>query len=85
MCGVETPSQVRYVYQFWNHLKRTRSNSTSPAPPPACPRPVIVLQSLRFEHGFFTKPAKPLKVLVQSGRARVHELVYESPSLPAFS
>merc|ERR1712185_787633 len=37
LCGVETPSQVRYVYQLHNHLRRVRAWSTTPEPPPKCP------------------------------------------------
>ncbi len=84
LSGVETPSQVRYVYQFHLHLRRSGAWSDSPDPPPACARPAIVLRALRLARGFFAKPgARPIRALVQSGGAQVSELVFESPSLPS--
>jgi hypothetical protein len=66
--GVETPSQVRYVNQVFQHLQRTDSWFRSPQPPPPVPAPAAELLSLSLEDGFFAHPEKlkRVRILVQS-------------------
>merc|ERR1711998_330082 len=77
VCGVETPSQVRYVYQLWNHLKEHDSFLQSPGYPPKCPQPSITLREIRFKNNLMARPGnmKPLIALVQCGGAKVSEKV----------
>jgi hypothetical protein len=65
--GVETPSQIRYVNQLFEHLKRTDSWMHSPYPPPSIPTPTVTLHELKIEGDFFAHPEKikGLRVLVQ--------------------
>merc|ERR1740138_1627644 len=65
--GVETPSQIRYVNQLFQHLKRTDSWLHSPAPPPPIPTPTATLHRLTIEGNFLAHPEKTkgLIVLIQ--------------------
>merc|ERR1712054_436906 len=77
VCGVETPSQVRYVYQLCNHLKEHEAFLDSPILPPKCHQPPITLRELRFKNGLMAHPArmKNLIALVQCGGAKVSQKV----------
>ncbi|CAK0885024.1 unnamed protein product [Prorocentrum cordatum] len=79
--GVETPSQVRYVNQVFQHLQRTDSWLRSPGPPPPLPTPVAKLKFLSLEGGFFARPENlaPVRILVQflGGAAPIAETVTE--------
>jgi len=65
--GVETPSQVRYVKQLFQHLQRTDSWLHSPALPPPVPTPTATLHKLTIDGHFFAHPEeiKGLRVMVQ--------------------
>jgi len=65
--GVETPSQVRYVNQLFQHLQRTDSWLHSPALPPPVPAPTATLHRLTIDGNFFAHPEeiKGLRVMVQ--------------------
>merc|ERR1711879_382755 len=65
--GVETPSQVRYVKQLWQHLQQT--GSWCPKSVPECKAPTLCLQALEFVDGLILHPEKVgrIKVLVQCG------------------
>jgi protein-tyrosine phosphatase len=65
--GVETPSQIRYVNQLFQHLKRTDSWLHSPECPPAIPAPTATLHRLAIDSDFFAHPGKikGLRVLIQ--------------------
>lgn len=65
--GVETPSQIRYVKQLFEHLRRTNSWLHTSHIPPDVPKPEIRLTRLCLEGGFIAHPAKTkgLRVLVQ--------------------
>ncbi|CAK0842334.1 unnamed protein product [Prorocentrum cordatum] len=65
--GVETPSQVRYVNQLFQHLQRTDSWLHSPALPPPVPTPTATLHKLAIDGNFFAHPEeiKRLRVMVQ--------------------
>merc|ERR1740138_820583 len=65
--GVETPSQIRYVNQLFQHLRRTDSWLHSPEPPPAIPAPTATLHRLAIDSDFFAHPGKikGLRVLIQ--------------------
>jgi len=82
LCGVETPSQVRYVQQMARHLERTESYFSSPEPVTFCSTPAIRLQALDLEGGLIARPHKTklLRVLVQCGGATTSGLVLETPS-----
>lgn len=82
LCGVETPSQVRYVYQLWSHLERTESWAKSNSPVPLCDAPVISLTRLEFHGNLMARneKMKKIKVLVQCGGARIGALVLETVS-----
>jgi len=80
--GVETPSQVRYVFQLSHYLRRTDCWLHSPSPPPLLATTTAVrLHSLDLEEGLITRPErlKTLCVLVHRGDG-VLELALESPS-----
>jgi len=87
LCGVETPSQVRYVQQMARHLERTATYLSSPQPVSFCLNPAINLQVLNLEGGLIAKPhkTKPLRVLVQCGGANTSDLVLETPSFSSDS
>jgi protein-tyrosine phosphatase len=81
LCGVETPSQVRYVHQLHKYLESTGCwNSGSPPPPPLGAPRTIMLKALSFEDGLIARPAKMgrLKVLVQCGGVNISDLVEET-------
>lgn len=82
LCGVETPSQVRYVYQLWAHLERTESWAKSNSPVPLCDAPVISLTRLEFHGNLMARneKMKKIKILVQCGGARIEALVLETVS-----
>jgi hypothetical protein len=65
--GVETPSQVRYVNQLFQHLERTDSWLHSPTLPPPVPTPTATLHRLTIDRDFFAHPEeiKGLRVMVQ--------------------
>lgn len=65
--GVETPSQIRYVNQLFQHLKRTDSWLHSPEAPPAIPAPTATLHRLAIDTEFFAHPdkIKGVRVLIQ--------------------
>jgi len=85
LCGVETPSQVRYVRQLAEHLKSNGCHRDLPGLAPLCPKPAIKLQALDFKNGLIAKPLRmgPLRVLVQCGGANVSEYVLETASVDA--
>mmetsp|Transcript_62927 Transcript_62927/g.124397 ORF Transcript_62927/g.124397 Transcript_62927/m.124397 type:complete len:620 (+) Transcript_62927:29-1888(+) len=80
--GVETPSQVRYVFQLSHYLRRTDCwlDSTSALPLLAATTPVR-LHTLDLEEGLIARPErlKTLRVLVHRGD-RALTLALESPS-----
>lgn len=67
LCGVETPSQVRYVHQLWAHLKRTECFLQSDKELQYCPQPTLQLMSLVLRDGFLATAHKmgKIKLLVQ--------------------
>jgi protein-tyrosine phosphatase len=80
--GVETPSQVRYVFQLSHYLRRTGCflDSTSPLPRLVATT-AVRLHSLDLEEGLIARPErlKTLSVLVHRGDG-VLELALESPA-----
>eukprot|EP00419_Tripos_fusus_P035506 CAMPEP_0172784942 /NCGR_PEP_ID=MMETSP1074-20121228/205192_1 /TAXON_ID=2916 /ORGANISM="Ceratium fusus, Strain PA161109" /LENGTH=695 /DNA_ID=CAMNT_0013621947 /DNA_START=21 /DNA_END=2105 /DNA_ORIENTATION=- len=80
LCGVETPSQVRYIYQLHNYLESLGCREThSPLPPLGNPTRIMI-KALHFEDGLIARPAKmgQLKVLVQCGGVNISGLVEET-------
>lgn len=82
LCGVETPSQVRYVHQLYEHLKRGDSWFDSPQLPLYPGKPPITLHSLRFHEDLFLQADEMfrIKVLIQCGGTHIDELVLETNS-----
>jgi len=80
LCGVETPSQVRYVHQLYKYLASTGCWDTGGPPPPLGTPTQITLKALQFEDGLIACPAKMgrLKVLVQCGGVNISDLVEET-------
>lgn len=79
--SVDTPSQVRYVKQVWQHLLRTDSWFDSPSPPAPCAAPAVVLHSLDLPAGFMQLLGRRrrLKALVQCDGLGETDLVLETP------
>merc|ERR1711879_52923 len=65
--GVETPSQVRYVKQLWQHLQQT--GSWCPKSVPECKAPTLCLQALEFV--FETPPMEASSLSIKLGGATV--------------
>merc|ERR1719362_2580578 len=80
LCGVETPSQVRYIRQLHTYLESTGCRDSGGPPPPLGTPIRITLKSLHFEDGLIAHPAKMgrIKVLVQCGGVNVSDLVQET-------
>jgi len=85
LCGVETPSQVRYVHQLHEYLKCSGCFNPAIPPPPLKTSTRIRLKALHFENGLIAHPAKMgrLKVLVQCGGTNVSDLVEETSCFEA--
>jgi len=84
LCGVETPSQVRYIYQLHKYLQSkgfwdTATPPSGPPPPLGIPTRISVT-ALHFEDGLIAHPAKMgrIKVLVQCGGVNISDLVQET-------
>jgi len=91
LCGVETPSQVRYVHQLYKHLQSKHRWDVGGPPPPLGTPTRITLKALHLEGGLIAQPAKMgrFKVLVQCGGVNISDLVEETdyheadvPSIP---
>jgi len=85
ICGVETPSQVRYIRQLWSHLSANDAWLHRGATIPPCPEPEIALHCLKLEAGLlpYAHKMKRLKALVQCGGENVSRLALETTSVEA--